>query len=121
MPCRDLILKPVLMILKIIDIQSVGSRGFHWIRVCLWTIHLHSSSSDNWLNSLLINVLYYCIVIVLLLMVIDFNSAWIISNAGIFNRTDGHRIKLFEESVTFIAQLQNEVTIISIISFLILI
>jgi len=38
----------------------------------------------------------------------DFNSAWIISNAGIFNRTDGHRIKLFEESVTFIAQLQNE-------------
>jgi len=30
------------------------------------------------------------------------------SNAGHLNRTDGHRVKLFEESVTFIAQLQNE-------------
>ena len=42
------------------------------------------------------------------------------SNAGQLNRTDGHRVKLFEESVTFIAQLQNDVRAIIIIILILL-
>ena len=50
----------------------------------------------------------------------DFSSSWMFSNAGQLNRTDGHRVKLFEESVTFIAQLQNDVRAIIIIILILL-
>ena len=39
---------------------------------------------------------------------LDFTSGWVRE----LNRTDGHRVKLFEESVTFIAQLHNDVMLL---------
>ena len=73
--------------------------GLHFLFTYLLQLILQICAMPRWMLLIRIETL----------PLVDFNSPWMFSNAGHLNRTDGHRVKLFEESVTFIAQLQNEV------------